>query len=219
MQRPSPQLLVPWAQPQPLPVKTSLRLEAHWPLVVQACPLGRKPLQTPVAALQPFAHCVRIRVPFSQREAVLPWQVDAAPSHSMQSDPSVEQKAPLQPCAQQMLPPETLPAQNPDAQSPVCEQVAPKRNRQLPATSSRSAGHTQLPSAPQRRSAAAQVGSQQRRVLVTSSAQSPDWHWAASSHKEPVGRAGLQRPVAASQPFPQGCEANVFPAQVRELLP
>ena len=91
-------------------------LDAHWPAAVQVWPLGSRPLQTPVLALQPLPHCVFISEPSSQRAAELPAQVDAAPSHSTQREPSVAQKLP-QAWVQQTLPPPTLPTHAPDAQS------------------------------------------------------------------------------------------------------
>jgi hypothetical protein len=82
-------------------------LVAHCAPAVQACPPPSRPSQTPVVALQPLPHGVAIREPFSQREAMLPWQVEPAPAHCTQLAPSAAQKLPAQPSAQQTLPPLT----------------------------------------------------------------------------------------------------------------
>ena len=91
-------------------------VDAHCVPAVQAWPVGSRPLQTPVAALQPLPHWVLTTLPSSQRAEVLPWQVDAAPSQSTQPDPSAAQKGP-QACAQHTLPPPTVSTHAPEAQS------------------------------------------------------------------------------------------------------
>jgi hypothetical protein len=141
---------------------------------VQAWPPPSSPLQTPVVALQPLPQAVVIRAPFSQREAVLPWQVEPAPAHWTQLVPSAAQKPPGQAWAQQRLPPLTCATQAPDAHSLLCVQACPTRSWHVPLTSWRSAGQTHAPSAPQARPDVSQPASQQRLVPVTSSEHTPD---------------------------------------------
>jgi hypothetical protein len=84
-------------------------LDAHWPPAVQGCALGSKPLQTPVAVLQPLPHWLVTSEPSSQREAIVPWHVEPAPSHWTHREPSAAQKLPAaHACAQHTLPPLSL---------------------------------------------------------------------------------------------------------------
>jgi hypothetical protein len=166
-------------------------LVAHWGLVVQACPLGSKPLQTPVCVLHPLLHCVRTRVPFSQRADTLPWQLEAEPSHSTQREPSAVQNAPLQVWAQHTVVPAKVPAQNPEPHSLAWVQDWPRRERHESPTGSLLAGQVQAPSEPQTLPVASQPVLQQRSVPLTSSVHRPDSHCPAPSHGEPVGRSAL----------------------------
>jgi hypothetical protein len=111
------------------------RLVPHWVLALHAWPLPSRPVQTPVAGLQPLPQAVAIRSPFSQRSAVFPEHEEPAPSQSTQTDPSVEQNAPAQGPEQHTLPPATVAMQDPDAHSAFVAQVWPSFERQFPATS------------------------------------------------------------------------------------
>jgi hypothetical protein len=150
-------------------------LDAHWVPAVQAWALGSKPLQTPVAVLQPLPHWVFTSVPSSHREAVAPWHEEPAPSHWTHREPSAEQKLPAAHAwAQHTLPPLTVLTHALVAHSPFSAQASPTLAKQLPPTASRPAGHTQLPSAPHALPEPAHVASQQRSVPVTSIEQVPD---------------------------------------------
>jgi hypothetical protein len=104
------------------------RVEPHWPLLPQACPLPRRPVHKPVAGEQPFPHVVCSRSPFSHRWDRLPAHAVPVPSHSTHADPSAPQKAPGQFDAQQMLGPATVATQAPEAQSVAVAQASPSFN-------------------------------------------------------------------------------------------
>ena len=99
-------------------------LEAHWSPAVQGWALGSRPLQTPVAALQPLPHWLVTMEPTTQQEADKPRQEEPAPSHWTHREPSSEQKLPAaHACAQQMLPPLTLLTHALDAHALFCAQA------------------------------------------------------------------------------------------------
>jgi hypothetical protein len=110
-------------------------VEAHCAPPVQACPLGRSPLQTPVVALQPLPHAVGTRCPSSQRAEEFPWQTEPSPSHCTQLEPSAAQELPPpQGCAQHTLPPLIVATHAPEAQSVPTVQLWPWLSRQAPPT-------------------------------------------------------------------------------------
>jgi len=153
-----------------------------------------------------------------QRSEVLPWHSAPDPSHCTQAEPSPAQKAPSQVSAQQTLAPETVTAQLPEAQSLPVVQLSPSTSRQVPLTSVRSEGQTQLPPVPHTRPEVPQSASQQRFVPVTSRLQIADSHCAPVSHTAPVARSAPHRPVPGSQPFPQSSVMRELSAQRRDVV-
>jgi hypothetical protein len=99
-------------------------LLAHWLLWVQPVePTGMRLLQSPVPALQPFAHAVETKVLFTQARELAPWQVGPPPSHWTQPWPLARQICPLQAPVQQTCPLDWVLSQASVWQSPSAAQV------------------------------------------------------------------------------------------------
>jgi len=105
----------PW-QAAPLP--------AHCVFWVQpVLPRGRRLLHWPVLALQPLAQVVVTKALLTQLRELLPWQLEAVPSHATQPWPLARQIWLLQAPLQQTCAPPCVLSQALERQSPSAPQA------------------------------------------------------------------------------------------------